>query len=216
MPTASATGIKVNYDSGAAATAFPKSSAEDSVGNGAQYKTATGELTPDHGGVRIAGRVDGRRIHRLTGRLADVHKTLVSASKCAHLGRNGWLTKGGGYLIPDDSALSHKIKNMIQKEADRKNNELVKLYEDHGVYNMYLEMKVPGASVEVTAADGSRKPSRVHPWIDVGALARPKGAEDLQDQRLQEELRAMAREDLEKEVMKLRAAAPGFHRQPQA
>ncbi len=56
----------------------------------------------------------------------------------------------------------------------------------------------------------------MHPWIDVGALVRPKGVEEFQDQLLQEELRAMARGDLEKEVMKLRAAAPGFHRQPQA
>ena len=111
--------IKVNYDSGAAVTAFPKSFAEDSVGNGEQYKTATGELTPDYGGIRISGRVDGGSLHRLTGRLADVHKTIVSASRCTSLGR-GWLMKGGGYLISDDSAISHKIKKMIQKEAERR------------------------------------------------------------------------------------------------
>ena len=37
-------------------------------------------------------------------------KTLASASKCAQLGRNGWLTEHGGFLIPSDSVLSHKIK----------------------------------------------------------------------------------------------------------
>ena len=46
-----------------------------------------------------------------------MHKTLASASKCANVGQNGWVTKGGGYLIPEDSALSHNIKKLIEKET---------------------------------------------------------------------------------------------------
>ncbi len=99
---------------------------------------------------------------------------------------------------------------MIQKEAQRKNYEFIKLCEDSGVYNMSLEMKVPWANVEFTAADGSWKPSRAHPWM----LARPKGAEDFQARRTRGALRAMTWEDLEKEVMKLKAESRGFLRQP--
>jgi hypothetical protein len=165
--------IKVNYDSGAAVTAVPRHFAEDSVSNGMQYKTATGELTPDQGGVRISGRVNGGPVQRVSGRLTDVHKVLMSASKCAGLGRNGFLTKGGGYLIPDDSALSHKIKKMIRKEAMKQDNKLIKLYEEDGVCNLYLQMKAPGSDVEVTNADGSWRKSQAHPWMDVGTVEVP-------------------------------------------
>ena len=78
--------------------------------------------------------------------------------------------KDGGYLIPDDSALSHKIKKMINKELMKQSHKLIKLYEENGVYNFYMEMKVPGSGVEVTRADGSWTPSRAHPWIETNAI----------------------------------------------
>ena len=80
--------------------------------------------------------------------------------------------KGGGYLISDDIATSHKIKKMIQKEAEKKNHKMIQLYEENGVYNMYLEKKVPGSGVEVTTADGTWRQNSVHPWKDVGVLVK--------------------------------------------
>ena len=118
-------GIRVNYDSVAAVTAFPRDFAEDGVSNGAQYKSETGELTTDCGGARILRRERGGQLHRISGCLVDVHKTLVSASKCAGLGRDGWLIKGGGYSIPDHSALSHTIKQMIDKDVGKPRNNVI-------------------------------------------------------------------------------------------
>ena len=73
-------------------------------------------------------------------------------------------------MIPDDSALGHKIKKIIQREAMKQNNKLIKLYEVDGVYNLYLQMKVQGSDVEVTNADGSWRKSQARPWMDVGTV----------------------------------------------
>ena len=114
----------MNYDTGAAVTAFPRGFGSGAIGNGQNYRTATGEFTPDYGGLRITGTSENEASRRITGRLADVHKTLASASKCASFGRNGWIGQGGGYLIPDDSALSWKIKKMVERKLRRRRTTL--------------------------------------------------------------------------------------------
>ena len=90
-----------------------------------QCKTATGELTTDHGCARISGHTHGGQLYRISGRLVDVHKTLMSLSKCTRMGHNGWHTKGGGYLVPEDSTLSHKIKNFNDKEGGKPRSGVV-------------------------------------------------------------------------------------------
>ena len=72
--------LRVKYDSGSPETALWRDFAEDAVGSGAQFKTATGGLTTDFGGARISGRVHGGPPHRIIGCLVDVHKTLLSLS----------------------------------------------------------------------------------------------------------------------------------------
>ncbi len=96
-------------------------------------------------------------------------------------------------LTPDDSALSNKITKMFQKETEEKNHEMIKLHDENGIRNVYLEMKVPGSGAEVTTADGTWKQSCAHPWRGVGALAGQRGVEDLQPQREMEAMRAMNR-----------------------
>ena len=66
-------------------------------------------------------------------------KPLVSASRSASFGRNGWITQGGGYLIPDDSKCSRTIKSIIEKEAAT-DSRFIKLYEEKGVYNFYMNV----------------------------------------------------------------------------
>ena len=84
-------------------------------------------------------------MRRLTGRVSEVHKTLVSASRSASYAQNGWITKGGGWLVPDDSAASHKIKKVLESEAQKANHKMVPLYEEKGVYNFYFKAR-PGKS----------------------------------------------------------------------
>ena len=91
-----------NLDSSAPVTALRRDFAEDAVGNGAQCKTTTGELTTDDGGARISGRVNGGPLCLISVRLVDAHKTLMSLSKCARLGHTGWLSTGGGHLVLED------------------------------------------------------------------------------------------------------------------
>ena len=69
--------IRLNYDTGAAVTVFPKSFCKDATGNGSEYRTATGELTPDYGGLRLTGRAENGELKRVAGRLAEVHNAGV-------------------------------------------------------------------------------------------------------------------------------------------
>ena len=50
------------------------------------------------------------------GRKADVHKTLVSASKVHSEGHVAVVDSNGGYIILDISALARKIQPFVQNE----------------------------------------------------------------------------------------------------
>ena len=48
-------------------------------------------------------------------------------------------------LIPNDSALTHKIKKMIDKEVGTSQSNVIELYEERCVHNFYIQMKVAGS-----------------------------------------------------------------------
>ena len=78
--------------------------------------------------------------------MVDVEESLVWVSKKkASFGRNGWVTKGGRYLIPNDSALTHKIRKMIDKEVGTSQCNVIELYAERCVHNFYIQMKVAGS-----------------------------------------------------------------------
>ena len=82
-------------------------------------------------------------------------------------------------MIPDDSALSHKIKKMIDKEAAKQNHSLIPLHEENGVYNFYVRAKVEGGKVEVVSDAANQQ---------------------------QDGVKALSKDALEKRVIKLRRA----------
>ena len=173
--------IKCNYDTGAAITAFPKAMApvlDETEGNGDTYKTASGEEVGDYGGLRVTAPTESGRMGRVTGRVADVHKILVAASKAANFGQNGWITRGGGWLIPDDSALSWKIKKLIEKEAQKEKHDMIKLYEERGVYNFYMQTGAQGSKVEAVREGGPAAGQ-----IDVKALSQQAAQQQQQQQK---------------------------------
>ena len=141
--------LKFNYDAGAAFTAFPTDLVESSPGggNGRSYRTATEELTSDEGSLRAMGLDENGNQNRVVGRIAGVHKVLVSASRSAGFGRNGWIAKGGGCLAPDDSRRSRLVKKIMKKEA-AKDKKIMRLYEETGVYNFYLKVGGEDGSLE--------------------------------------------------------------------
>ena len=195
--------LKINYDTGAAVSGFPEEYAPSgSAGNGDQYTTATGELVQDRGGLRVVAQDENGRMTRIQGRIAKLRKILCSGSKCAQAGQNGWITNGGGYLIPDNSALSHKIKKLIDAEAAKSNHELIPLYLENGVYNFYIKVGsgVPGSKVETLTGGDSR--------------VAPRGAEGA----VLAAVRELSKEELEMKVVEAwrSQGLPGFPRQLRA
>ena len=100
--------LRFTYDTGAAVTAFPSDFGlgTRTPASDATYKTASGEIIEDAGGLKLEGRAEGGRAIRLTGRLADVHKVLVAASAVHKQGHTTVLYQGGGAIIPGGSRLA--------------------------------------------------------------------------------------------------------------
>ena len=139
--------IKINFDSGAAVSALPKKFAPGSglSSNGRCYKTASGDLIQDAGAIKFSGEDENGNKRGVKGRLMDVHTPLVSASEAAKAGQNAWLTKGGGWLIPQNSRVSKKIEHLLSLEAARNSHQMLPVYEDQGVYNFYMQMGKSGS-----------------------------------------------------------------------
>ena len=96
-------------------------------------------VDPTHGGARISGRLIGGPLAWSTRR-----RVWCGCQKNASFGRNGWITSGD-VLIPNGSALTHKIRKMIDKEVGTSQSNVIELYEERCVYNFYIEMKVAGS-----------------------------------------------------------------------
>ena len=75
--------LRWTYDTGAAIPAFPLDATigTETQANECSYKTASGELIFDRGGLRVQGTTEKGYGMMFQGRKADIHKTLISASK---------------------------------------------------------------------------------------------------------------------------------------
>ena len=134
--------VRVNLDSGASVTTFPKAwSSEELAGSGSSYKTASGELIEDRGGAKLCGRTEhGEAVH-LEGRFVDVHKTLASAARVASKGKDIWLTHDGGWVYDRQAPVAAKINSLLWNEYNTQGyKNLVPLWQEGGVYNLYLKL----------------------------------------------------------------------------
>ena len=160
--------LRWTYDTGAAITAFPVDAriGIETEPNAASYKTASGELIPDQGGLRVQGLSESGRDVTLEGRKADVHKTLVSAGLVAKKGHVTVLDNDGGYILPRGGRLTQRIQQLIRAEV-RKEKLAVPLYKEHGTYVGYLKVPMEhmqmdtssalaGSSASAVAGDGRR------------------------------------------------------------
>ena len=156
--------VRLNVDSGASCTTFPKAWAlEGLTGSGASYKTASGEMIDDLGGVKLKASTESGLLTSITGRVSGVHKTLASAAKIAGAGKDIWMTDTGGYVYPRASEVGKKIKSLLEKEVSSGSNwkNVIPLYQERGVYNMYLQL---GSGSSLDSHDASS--------IDFGSLAK--------------------------------------------
>jgi hypothetical protein len=103
--------IRCNLDTGASVTVFPKKMFEEDTleEDGMKLKTASGEVINGYGETTLHGRDTEGVIRKLKGKVSDVHKVLVSASKMHEKGYSTWLGPGGGEIIP----LNHPINREL-------------------------------------------------------------------------------------------------------
>ena len=109
--------LRWTYDTGAAISAFPLDAkiGTETQANDCSYKTASGELITDHGGLRVQGTTEYGCGETFQGRNADVHKTLISASKVHSKGHVVVLDLTGGFFIPYNNTLASKLQQSDQK-----------------------------------------------------------------------------------------------------
>ena len=85
--------------------------------------------------------------------------------------------------MPENSRASEKIHKILQEESEKKDNKMIPLYEERGVYNFYLKMTPGRGKMEAIGSQGPR------------------------------DLQSLTKEELINEVSKLRSESAGFPRQ---
>ena len=105
-----------------------------------KLKTASGEVIGTYGDGCIRGTDRHGIVRKVNGKISDVHKILVSASRMHKKGFCTWMGPGGGDIIPLNDpvcqALGAAYDKAIKQYGD---NGIIPLYEENGVYNFYLK-----------------------------------------------------------------------------
>ena len=132
--------ISVNFDTGAAVTAIPKSLSSyvefKSEANQNNYKTASGELLPDEGGVLLKGFTPNWGGRSIEGRMVDVHRPLVAGSAGSKKnlvllsGDKGWIVPRHGRIHGE---LLKKFDELLLKYPEEAGS-VVEMYEKKGIF----------------------------------------------------------------------------------
>lgn len=163
--------IVANLDTGAAVTAIP-SELKDMLGlkvdtaSARNYKTASGELLSDQGGVVLEGFSEAGGARKLNGRLIDVHRLLVSGGAVAKrnamfmMGNSGWIAPKDG---PIAKGLQKSLKDLMKAHPNEK-DKMTEIYEHKGIFCFDLWCRGDGCEVPTRATRNSSGPwSRVSP-----------------------------------------------------
>ena len=109
--------IEVTVDSGACETVMPAdlctgiSIMQSTTSHGAEYEVANGESIPNLGERRcLLMTLGSKAAKKIVFQVADVHKPLLSISRCADMGYNCHLGKEGGYM--EDTITGERIPLM--------------------------------------------------------------------------------------------------------
>ena len=146
---------KINVDTGAAMSVYPlKLASARGQSSGQMFKTASGEHISDEGPVRFVGidELDNQR--KLGGRLADVHKPLMSAAEVCDAGQDLWVGTDGGYLIPRYGPIGRGLRAEFEKLCKRHGRgTLLPVYKENNVFNVYMKLSEAAVAKDVCAGD---------------------------------------------------------------
>ena len=147
--------VRLNLDSGAAITAFPRrfAPAGHSGGNGQTYKAATGELTQDEGGIKMKAEDEYGQMRGIAGRIADIHKPLLAAGECTDKEQDIWLTHNGGWVLARNSEVGKKIQRLLEAEARKERHQMMPVYKERGVFNVYVKLNQKSSIAAIDDAE---------------------------------------------------------------
>ena len=144
--------LRFLLDSGASQTCFPAKWLPGGEPDGTALRTASGELVPIIGPMRLTAQDEWNDTWSLRAkRMERMSKPLVSTAVMAGSGWDVWETAGRGYIYKRESAVAKKIEALLDAEATKGEVRMLPLYEEGGVYNFYLYM---GESSKVEEANG--------------------------------------------------------------
>ena len=119
--------IEVTVDSGACETVMPSNMATgieivpSSTSHGAEYEVANGESIPNLGERRcLLMTLGSTAAKKIVFQVADVHKPLLSISRCADMGLHCHLGKEGGYMedtMTGERIPLHRAENLYVMKA---------------------------------------------------------------------------------------------------
>ena len=135
------TKLVVNFDTGAAVTAIPSKlretlGLEPDAAHTRSYKTASGELLPDEGGVLLKGFSDGGQGRSFTGRLVNVHRLLLSGTA---IGRKNYVFLDGdsGFIVPKEGKIARGMRKAFKtlvKQHPGDAQHVTEMYNHNGIY----------------------------------------------------------------------------------
>ena len=152
----------VNFDTGAAVTAVPLSLERsgllkgDSNPSDTSYRTASGELLGDRGGVVVEGYDNHGFGRSVEGRLIDVHRMLASGTAVSK--KNVVLLDGNsGHIIPKGGKIAQGLRASFQellKQYPGEAQQLTELYEQKGIFVFDLWLNGMAKEFEALGAVG--------------------------------------------------------------
>ena len=139
--------LRWTFDTVGTISAFPLDAriGKETQANDCSYTTASCELISDRGGLRAQGTTEYGCGVAFRGRKADVHKTLISASKVHSNGHVAVVAPNEGHTILYNSMLARKIHQLVQKEIAKELGAL-RLYLENGTYIGYTEIQKNGST----------------------------------------------------------------------
>eukprot|EP00971_Amphidinium_carterae_P248511 4933413-Amphidinium_carterae.1 len=86
-------------------------------------------------------------------RLTEVHKPLASAYRSLRA-NTAFLNSDGGVLFPKDSLPGKKLEKHTQQLWEKYQHLAIPLYQENGVYNMYIQPSAELSGAKTASAVG--------------------------------------------------------------
>ena len=151
--------VKVNYDSGAAVTAFPVEMMDGEIlEEFGTFTVANGATIPNYGRRRFGCEDELGGKKGIKASITTVHKPLGSASEFSET-HDSILWSDGGYLLPKSSEIAKEMR----AEFDRLSRlhglqSCIPLWREGSLYNFYLKMDESPTLAPVSGSQPFQRP----------------------------------------------------------